>query len=192
MSWYDLLWWESRHIRCLLLTYKESFFNLFNKTTVNFPSRLCWEIEQKFADIIFLLFTMHLCPILCKPMYCSMPGFLVLHHLPELAQTHVHGQWYHATISSSVVPFCSCLQSFPASGSFPMNWLFTSGGQSIEPSASAWVLPTNIQDWFPLGLTGSPCSPRDSQEHQFLDAQPSLWSKSHTHACLLEKPYLWL
>ena len=99
MSWYDLLWWESRHIRCLLLTYKESFFNLFNKTTVNFPSRLCWEIEQKFADIIFLLFTMHLCPILCKPMYCSMPGFLVLHHLPELAQTHVH--WVGDTIQPS-------------------------------------------------------------------------------------------
>ena len=72
--------------------------------------------------------------------------------------------WCHPTISFSVVPFCSCLQSFPASGSFPMNWLFTSGGQSIEPSASAWVLPTNIQDWFPLGLTGSPCSTKESQE----------------------------
>ena len=61
-------------------------------------------------------------------------------------------QWCHPTISSSVVPFSSCLQSFPASGSFPMSQLFTSGGQSIGASAS--VLPTNIQDWFPLGLTG--------------------------------------
>ena len=59
--------------------------------------------------------------------------------------------WYHPTISSSVVPF-SCLQSFPASGSFPVSWLFTSSGHSI--GASALVLPMNIQDWFPLGLTG--------------------------------------
>ena len=63
-------------------------------------------------------------------------------------------QWSHPTISSSVVPFSSCLQSFPASGSFPMSQFFTSGGQNIGVSASAWVLPKNIQDWFPLGLTG--------------------------------------
>ena len=73
-------------------------------------------------------------------------------------------QWCHPTISSSVVPFSSCLQSFPASGSFQMNQFFTSGGQSIGVSASASVLPMNIQDWFPLGLTGSPCSTSDSQE----------------------------
>ena len=62
--------------------------------------------------------------------------------------------WSHPTISSSVIPFSSCLQSFPASGSFPMSQLFTSGGQHIGASASASVLPMNIQDWFPLGLTG--------------------------------------
>ena len=63
-------------------------------------------------------------------------------------------RWCHPTISSSVVPSSSCLQSFPASGSFPMNQFFTSGDQSIGASASASVLPMNIQDWFPLGLTG--------------------------------------
>ena len=63
-------------------------------------------------------------------------------------------QWCHPTLSSSVVPFSSCLQSFPASGSFPMSQCFTSGGQSIGTSTSASVLPVNIQDWFPLGLTG--------------------------------------
>ena len=80
------------------------------------------------------------------------------------------------TISSPVVPFSSHLQSFPASGSFPMSQFFTSGSQSIGVSASASVLPMNIQDWFPMniqdwifrteysGLIGSPCSPRDSQE----------------------------
>ena len=62
--------------------------------------------------------------------------------------------WCHPTISSSVVPFSSCLQSFPASSCFPMSQFFTSGGQSIGASASASVLPMTIQDWFPLGLTG--------------------------------------
>ena len=73
--------------------------------------------------------------------------------------------WCHPTISSSVVPFSSCFQLFPASGSFLMSWLFTSGRQSIGVSASASVLPMNIQDWFPLhGLVGSPGSPRDCRE----------------------------
>ena len=62
--------------------------------------------------------------------------------------------WCHPTISSSVIPFSSCLQSFPASGSFQMSQFFTSGGQSIEVSTSASVLPMNIQDSFPLGWTG--------------------------------------
>ena len=74
-------------------------------------------------------------------------------------------RWCHPTISSSVVPFSSRLQSFPASGSFPMSWLFASAGQSTGASASASVLPMNIQGWFPLGLTSwSPHSPRDSQK----------------------------
>ena len=64
------------------------------------------------------------------------------------------GQWCHPTISSSVIPFFSHLQSFPASGSFPMSHLFISGGQRIGVSASTSVLPLNIQDWFPLGWTG--------------------------------------
>ena len=63
-------------------------------------------------------------------------------------------RWCHPTISSSVIPFFSCLQSFPESGSFPMSWFFPTGGQSIGASASASVLPMNIQDWFPLRWTG--------------------------------------
>ena len=90
--------------------------------------------------------------------------------------------WYHSTISSSVAPFSSCPQSFPGSGSFPMSWLFPSGGQSIRASAS--VLPMNIQGWFPLGLIGLICllskelsrvfSSTNIQNHQFFDTQPSL------------------
>ena len=93
-------------------------------------------------------------------------------------------QWCHPTISSSVVPFFSCLQSFPATGSIPMSWFFISGGQSVGALASALVLPVNIQDWFPLGLTGwiSLQSKGLSrvfcntivQKHQFFGAQHSL------------------
>ena len=74
-------------------------------------------------------------------------------------------RWCHPTISTSVVPFSSCPQSFPASGSFQMTQLFAWGGQDIGVSASASVLPMNTQDWSPLEWIGwSPCSPRDSQE----------------------------
>ena len=92
---------------------------------------------------------------LCDPPDCSTPGLPIHHQLPGFTQTHVH--WVSdaiQTISSSVVPFSSRLQSFPASGSFQMNQLFASCGQSIGVSASASVLPVNTQDWFPLGWTG--------------------------------------
>jgi len=90
------------------------------------------------------------------PMDCSMPGFSVFYHLPEFAQTHVHwvSDAIHPTISSSVVPFSSYLQSFPASESFPVSQFFVSGGQSIGASASASILPMNVQGSLPLGLTG--------------------------------------
>ena len=94
-----------------------------------------------------------LCSTLCNPMDCSTPGFPLLDYLPEFAQIHVH--WVSDTISSSVFPLASCPQSFPATGSFPMSQLISSGGQSIGASASASVLPMKIQGWFPLGLTES-------------------------------------
>ena len=89
---------------------------------------------------------------LCNPMDYSTPGFPIHHQLPGLAQTHVH-QVSDPIQPSSVVPFSSRFQSFPASGSFPKSQFFTSGSQSIGVSASASVLPMNIQDWFPLRLT---------------------------------------
>ena len=84
------------------------------------------------------------CLTLCNAMDCSMPGFPVHHQLLEFPQTQVP-QCCHPTVSSTVIPF-SCPESFPASGSFQMSLLFTSGGQSIRVSASASVLPMNIQD----------------------------------------------
>ena len=102
--------------------------------------------------------------------------------------------WCHQTISSSVVHFSSCVQSFPASGSFPVSQFFALGGQSIGASASASVLPVNIQCWFPLRLTGlislqSKRFPRffsntTVQKHQFFGAQLSLWSNSYNHTCM--------
>ena len=96
-------------------------------------------------------------------------------------------QWCHPTISSSVIPFSSCLQSFPALRSFQMSQHFTSGGQSIGVSASSLVLPMNIQDWLPLGLTGlislqskgllGVFSSIIIQKQQFFSTQLSLWIK---------------
>ena len=107
--------------------------------------------------------------------------------------------WCHPAILFSVVPFSSCLQSFPASGSL-MSWLFVSGDQSVGASAS--VLLMNIHDWFPLGLTGliflqskrlsGVFSNTTAQKHQFFGVQPFLRSSSRIHTWLLEKPYPWL
>ena len=100
----------------------------------------------------------------------------------------------HPTSSSSVIPFFSCLQFFPASGSFPMSQLFTSSGQSIGDSASASILPMNIQGWFPgfISLLSKGLSRVFSsttvQKHQFFSTQPSLWSNSHICTWLLGKP----
>ena len=108
--------------------------------------------------------------------------------------------WYHPNISSSVVPF-SCLQSFPATGSFQMSQLFASGSQSIGISASTSFLPMSTQDWS-LGWTGwislqskglsRVFSKMTIQKHQFFCAQFSLYSNSHIHTWLLEKPWPWL
>ena len=106
------------------------------------------------------------CPTLCKPVDCSTAGLPVCPSpTPRVYWNSCPlSRWCHPIISSSVVPFSSCLQSLLASGSFPMSQFFASGSQSIGVSASPSVLPMNIQDWFPLGWTGWISSPRDPQE----------------------------
>ena len=139
------------------------------------------------------------CLTFCNPRDCSTTGFSVLHQLLEPTQTHVH--WVSDAIQPShplSFPFSSCLQSFPSSGSFPMSRFFPLGGQSFGASVSASVLQMNIQDWFPLGLTGliffqfkglsRVFSNTIVQEYQLFASQPSLWSNSHTHTWLLEEP----
>ena len=108
------------------------------------------------------------------------------------------GRWCHLAISSSVIPFSSCPQSLPAPESFPMSQLFAWGGQSTGVSASASVLPMNIQDWSPLGWTGwislqskglaRVFSNTIVQKHQFFGTQLSSQSNSHIHTWPLEKP----
>ena len=107
-------------------------------------------------------------------------------------------QWCHPTISSSVIPISSCPQSFPASGSFSISWPFTSGGQSTGASSSASVLSMNVQEWFPLGLTGLISLQFKGLSRvffstavwnpQFFGTQPSLRSNSHIYTWLLGKP----
>ena len=111
-------------------------------------------------------------------------------------------RWFHPTVSFSVVPFSSHLKSSPTSGAFPVSQFFASGGQSIGVSASASVLPMNIQDWFPLGWTGwisleskglsRVFSNTTVQKHQFFGAQLSLWSNFHITSWPLETSYFWL
>ena len=106
-------------------------------------------------------------------------------------------QWCHLTVSSSVICFFSHFQSFPASGFFLLSQHFSSGSQSIGASASASILPMNIQDWIPLELRSLTTlqyndslesSPHHSSKTSILSVQASLWSNSHIHAWLLEKP----
>ena len=141
-----------------------------------------------------LLFIAQSCLTLCNLMDCSMPGFPVLHHLLEFAQTYVY--WVGDAIQPSH-PLLLLPSNIRSIRVFSNESFFTSGGQSIGVSASASVLPMNIQGWFPLGLTGeiSLQSKRLSRvsssttvwKHQFFGAQPSIWSSSHIHTGLLEK-----
>ena len=160
------------------------FPNLFVHETLfqRFPPNCC-SVSQSYSA---------LCNIMDFSTPCSITNSWSLFNSCLLSW------WCHPTISSFVVPFSSCLQSFPASGSFPMSQLFASGGQSIGASAS--VLPMNIQDWFPLGFTGlislqskglsKVFSNTTVQKHcaQLFSAQLSLWFNFHIHTWLLQKP----
>ena len=136
-------------------------------------------------------------------MDCSVPGFPDLHCLLEFVQTHVH--WVSAAVQPShplLPPATPAFNLSQHQGIFSLSWLFTPAGQNIGASASASVLPVNIQGWFPSRLTGliSLLSKRLSRifssttirKHHFFSTQLSLWSESHIHTWLLEKPELWL
>ena len=154
--------------------------------------------DVAYISSLQLISVPQLCPTSCEPMDCSMPGFPVHYQLTDCSNSCPSIHWCQPTISSSFVPFSSGLQSFPASGSFPMSQFFASGDQSIGVSASASVIPKNIQDLFPLGWTGwislqskglsRVFSNTTVQKHQFFGAQLSSQSNSHIHTWPLEKP----
>ena len=136
---------------------------------------IAWSNNASVVAVVQLL-----SPALCDPMNCSTPGFPVLHYLPALTQTNVH--WVSDAVQPShpaVIPFSSCLQSFPASGSFPVSRLFASGGQNIGASASASVLPMNVQGWFPLGWTRLISLKSQGLSRVF---SSTTVQKSHTHS----------
>ena len=182
--------WACSFVQKKIFNYK---FNVFHGYWPSYSFISSWISFNKFSSVA------QSCLYLCHPMDCSTPGFSVHHQLPELNQTHIH------RISDAIqpfhplsFPFFSCLQSFPASGSFPMSQLFTWGGQSTGGSALTSVLPKNTQGWSPSEWTGwisfqskelsRAFSNTTVQKHQFFSAQLSSQSNSHIHTWLLEKP----
>ena len=167
------LWkWGTRGLEGLKVTsysgtyYYLFFFFLSRKTVI--WTIYCRGIEHKLIikNVAWISIRTAIQLLSCVQLFVTpwtAPGFPVLHYFSEFAQTHVH--WVSDAIQTShpVFPFSSCLWSFPASGSFPVSQLFTSGGQRIGASTSASFLPMNIQGWFPLDWLVWSCSPRDSQ-----------------------------
>ena len=170
-----------------------SEWNFLREKSNNSHSRILYSVHFQFSSVQLLS-----CLTLCDPMDHSMPDL----HLSEIPGVYSNScplsRWCHPTISSSVIPFSSCPQSLPASGSFPMSQLFASVGKSTGVTASASVLPMNTQDWSPLGWTGwislqskglSRIFPNTKvQKYQLFCAQLSSQSNSHIHTWPLEKP----
>ena len=179
-------------------TATKDFKQLGSKDCVRFvhlfpsePSTVLGQSSVQFSSVTQSYLT------LCNPVIHSTPGLPVHHQLLEFTQTHAHWVCDAIQPSSSAVPFSSCPQSLPASGSFPMSQLFTWGSQSPGVSASAWVLPMNTQDWSPLGWTGwislqskglsRVFSNTTVQKHQFFGTQLSSQSNSHIHTWPLDR-----
>ena len=161
-----------------------------------------WSLEREhFFSLIFIVAVVQLLSsvwLLATPWAAAHQPSLCLWLTPEVCSNSCLLFWWcHPTTSSSVAPF-SCCQSFLASVSFPVSWLFTSGGQSIGASASASVLSMSIQGWFPLRLSSlisllskgllRLSSGTTAWNHQFFSTMPSLLSRSHNHTWLLGRP----
>ena len=142
IDWFDLLavqgilktLIQNHNLKASILGHSDFFMIQLSQLYMTIGKTICCSVTQLY-------------PTFSNPMDCSMPDFLALHYLLELAQIHVHwvrDTWYHQTISSSVAPFSSCIQSFASSGFFPINHFFTSGGQRTGALASVSVLSKNI------------------------------------------------
>ena len=178
----------------------------------NLTGDMCWGFREPQSYWRNMPITNSICYVVCSvPFSLSVMSDSLpphgLHHNRACSSSPTPGawanscpssRWLHPTISSSVILFSSCLQAFPVTGSFLVSQFFTLGGQSIGVSASASVLPMNIQDWFPLGWTvwisllsrgfSRLFSSNTIRKHPFLSTQPSLWFNSHICTWLLENP----
>ena len=168
-------------------------------------------LEQSFYTVLFCLLKNKMnwcccsvtqsCLTLCNPMDCNTPGFPVLQHLLEFAQTHVHWSGDYIQPSHPLLSLSPPAFNLSQHQSFPVSQLFTSSGQSIGASASESVFLMNIQGWFPLWLTGSIClqskglsrvfSNTIVWKNPFFGIQPSLWPSSHICTWLLGKTIAW-
>ena len=182
---------------------EKSLVLILNRTIFAHPCPCCWTDYLTWLPLGPLgLSHCHYsvaksCLTLCNPMHVCIPGSFVFRYLLEFAP-FTSTEAVMLTILSSAAHFSFSLQSFPESGSFPVNRLFASGGQSIGASASASVLPVTIQGWFPLGWTGlislqskgfsGVFSSTTIRKHHFFGTQPSWWSNLHIHTWLLEDP----
>ena len=161
------------------------FSNIETETKIPLPSKV----------LLLLLFSQQVMSASLQLHDCSTPGFPTLS--PGVCSNScLLSRWWHPTISASVLPFSSCLQSLPESGFFPTSWFFASGGQIIRASASASVLPMNIWGWFPLGLSGfisllpkglsRVFSSTTVWKHQLSKAQTPLWPNWPHHCGQLD------
>ena len=160
--------------KLLILKYFNSFPEVLSYSTI------CKTFSVSFSSVQSLTYVR----LFATPWTAAHQVSLSITTLRACSNSHSSSWWCHPTVSSSAVPFLSCLQSFPASGSFSLSQFFASGGQGIGVSASASVLPMNIQDWYPLGWTGwvslqskglsRVFSNTTVQKHQFFGAQLSL------------------
>ena len=162
--------------------------NIYNFFLHIIVTELCWDLYSqgsRFLELAVVVKLLRCIWLFATPWTVARQASLSYVSLGVCSNSCPLKWWCYSTILSSVIPFSSCLQSFPASGPFPMSWLFASGGQSIGASASATVLPVNIQGWFPSGMIGLTslqskvlsrvfCSTTVGK-HKFCSTQPSLW-----------------
>ena len=193
----------STSLKCNLFCYFYSFsFPVY--LTVCFDFTLILEVYQKYFSVFCCLSNINSVQFSCSVVSDSLRPHESQYARPPCpsptpwvySNSYPSSWWCHLTISSSVVPFSSCPQSLPASGSFPMSQIFAWGGQSMGVSGSASVLPLNTQDWSPLGWTdwislqpkglSRVFSNNTVQKHQFFSSQLSSQSNSHIHTWSLE------
>ena len=192
----DLLYSTGNPAQHSVIASLEKQFEIYIHTHIYITESLFCTPETNTLLINYIVVVQSL---ICLPLFATL--WKTVHQIPALSSGVCSNscplsQWCYPTISSSAATF-SCLQSFPASGSFPVSWLFASGGQSTRALASTTILPMNIKGWFPLGRTdlmslqskgpSRVFSSTTIWKHYFFGAQPSVWTNSHIHTWLLGK-----